>query len=203
MSSYVSCRSRMSVIWGPFTELKKSNGVRSRLPSCNTPLDHQLHFIQAFIYRLFYASDHRPRRLKMEDIKAAFPHYAESSVRKRLKMCSDFKRLGTGPDQNYWVREAFFFSWIHYSGPSPRVPFTVERRGSGHGYPGNVLCPVQYDVCWTEAKGVNSIVWNHLRFVQDAGYGERYFFAPENEDDSDDGVTIEDEVFYSYPKEYS
>ncbi|KIH43505.1 hypothetical protein ANCDUO_26488, partial [Ancylostoma duodenale] len=39
----------------------------------------------------------------MDDIKAAFPHYAESSVRKRLKQCSDFKRLGTGPDQNYWV----------------------------------------------------------------------------------------------------
>lgn len=39
----------------------------------------------------------------MEDIKAAFPHYAESSVRKRLKQCSDFKRLGQGPDQNYWV----------------------------------------------------------------------------------------------------
>lgn len=39
----------------------------------------------------------------MEDIKEAFPHYAESSVRKRLKQCSDFKRLGQGPDQNYWV----------------------------------------------------------------------------------------------------
>lgn len=29
---------------------------------------------------------------------------------------------------------------------------------------------------------------------QDAGYGEKYFFTPENEDDSDDQVTIEDEV---------
>ncbi|VDK24221.1 unnamed protein product [Anisakis simplex] len=60
-------------------------------------------FLLAYIYRLFWASDQTPRRLKMEDIKAAFPHYAESSVRKRLKQCSDFKRLGQGPDQNYWV----------------------------------------------------------------------------------------------------
>ncbi|ETN71711.1 hypothetical protein NECAME_19213, partial [Necator americanus] len=28
----------------------------------------------------------------------------------------------------------------------------------------------------------------------DAGYGEKYFFTPENEDDSDDQVTIEDEI---------
>lgn len=32
---------------------------------------------------------------------------------------------------------------------------------------------------------------------QDAGYGEKYFFTPENEDDSDDQVTIEDEVMPS------
>uniref|UniRef100_A0A183DF58 DUF3591 domain-containing protein n=1 Tax=Gongylonema pulchrum TaxID=637853 RepID=A0A183DF58_9BILA len=59
-------------------------------------------FLLTFIYRLFWASDHIPRRLKMEDIKEAFPHYAESSVRKRLKQCSDFKRLGQGSEQNYW-----------------------------------------------------------------------------------------------------
>lgn len=33
------------------------------------------------------------------NLQNAFPHYAESSVRKRLKQCSEFKRLGTGPDQ--------------------------------------------------------------------------------------------------------
>lgn len=47
----------------------------------------------------------------MEDIKASFPHYAESSVRKRLKQCSDFKRLGQGPDQNYWVKIIAFFKF--------------------------------------------------------------------------------------------
>ena len=49
------------------------------------------------------ASDTKPRRLKMEDIRSAFPHLAESSVRKRLKQCADFKRLGPGTEQNYWV----------------------------------------------------------------------------------------------------
>lgn len=43
-------------------------------------------------------------------------------------------------------------------------------------------------------------MWGSLSFknkayaLQDAGYGEKYFFTPENDDDSDDQVTIEDEV---------
>ena len=40
----------------------------------------------------------------MEDIREAFPQYAESSVRKRLKQCSDFKRNGNGTEPSYWVR---------------------------------------------------------------------------------------------------
>ena len=30
----------------------------------------------------------------MEDIKKAFPSHSESSIRKRLKLCADFKRTG-------------------------------------------------------------------------------------------------------------
>ena len=30
----------------------------------------------------------------MEDIRKAFPKHSESSVRKRLKLCADFKRTG-------------------------------------------------------------------------------------------------------------
>lgn len=52
---------------------------------------------QVYIYRLFWESRDEPRRLRMEDIRQnAFPHYAESTIRKRLKLCSDFKRLGPG-----------------------------------------------------------------------------------------------------------
>jgi hypothetical protein len=31
----------------------------------------------------------------MDDIKKAFPSHSESSIRKRLKLCADFKRTGT------------------------------------------------------------------------------------------------------------
>ena len=30
----------------------------------------------------------------MDDIKTAFPSHSESSIRKRLKLCADFKRTG-------------------------------------------------------------------------------------------------------------
>ncbi|KAH0630763.1 hypothetical protein JD844_003952 [Phrynosoma platyrhinos] len=49
---------------------------------------------QVFIYRLFWKSRDRPRRIRMEDIKKAFPSHSESSIRKRLKLCADFKRTG-------------------------------------------------------------------------------------------------------------
>lgn len=48
-----------------------------------------------FIYRLFWESVDVPRRIKMDDIKKAFPCHSESSIRKRLKLCADFKRTGT------------------------------------------------------------------------------------------------------------
>lgn len=51
-------------------------------------------FLQVFIYRLFWSSTDMPRRIKMEDIKKAFPSHSESSIRKRLKLCADFKRTG-------------------------------------------------------------------------------------------------------------
>lgn len=56
---------------------------------------------KVFIYRLFWKSRDNPRRIKMDDIKKAFPSHSESSIRKRLKLCADFKR--TGMDSNWWV----------------------------------------------------------------------------------------------------
>ena len=58
-------------------------------------------FLQVFIYRLFWKSRDNPRKIRMDDIKRAFPAHSESSIRKRLKQCADFKR--TGMDSNYWV----------------------------------------------------------------------------------------------------
>ncbi len=48
-------------------------------------------FLQVYIYRLFQQSRDVPKRIRMEDVKRAFPSYTESSIRKRLKFCSDFK----------------------------------------------------------------------------------------------------------------
>lgn len=43
-------------------------------------------FLQVFIYRLFWKSRDNPRRIRMDDIKKAFPAHSESSIRKRLKV---------------------------------------------------------------------------------------------------------------------
>lgn len=54
----------------------------------------ELFWFKVFIYRLFWRSKDNPRRIKMEEIKNAFPSHSESSIRKRLKQCADFKRTG-------------------------------------------------------------------------------------------------------------
>ncbi|KAI6241578.1 hypothetical protein M3Y99_00317400 [Aphelenchoides fujianensis] len=124
-------------------------------------------FLLAFIYRLFWESEQQPRRIRMEDIREAFPQHAESSVRKRLKQCSDFKRMGTGPDQNYWIVRTDF-----------RLPSKEE-----------VLAMVTPEMCCA----FYSMQAAEQR-LKDAGYGEKYFFTPENDDDSDDQITMEDEI---------
>ncbi|KAI0232494.1 Transcription initiation factor TFIID subunit 1 [Lamellibrachia satsuma] len=58
-------------------------------------------FLQVFIYRLFWKSKDMPRRIKMEEIKKAFPSHSESSIRKRLKLCADFKRTGKFSGVNF------------------------------------------------------------------------------------------------------
>eukprot|EP00116_Pleurobrachia_bachei_P001038 sb/3461300/ len=55
---------------------------------------HPGQVLQVFIYRLFLESTDSPKRIKMDSIKAAFPAYSESSIRKRLKNCADFNRTG-------------------------------------------------------------------------------------------------------------
>uniref|UniRef100_A0A8B9TP18 Transcription initiation factor TFIID subunit n=1 Tax=Anas platyrhynchos TaxID=8839 RepID=A0A8B9TP18_ANAPL len=75
-------------------------------PNSKRANTHIRDFLQVFIYRLFWKSRDRPRRIRMEDIKKAFPSHSESSIRKRLKLCADFKR--TGMDSNWWVLKPDF-----------------------------------------------------------------------------------------------
>ncbi|CAD5115481.1 DgyrCDS4450 [Dimorphilus gyrociliatus] len=121
-------------------------------------------FLQVFIYRLFWKSPDNPRRIKMEEIKKSFPSHSESSIRKRLKLCADFKRTGT--DSNWWVLKQNF-----------RLPSEEEMRAMVSPE----QCCAYYSLLAAEQR------------LTDAGYGEKSLFAPEEEND-DEQSKIEDEV---------
>ncbi|XP_056093764.1 transcription initiation factor TFIID subunit 1 isoform X2 [Rhinichthys klamathensis goyatoka] len=134
-------------------------------PNSKRANTHIRDFLQVFIYRLFWKSKDRPRRIRMEDIKKAFPSHSESSIRKRLKLCADFKR--TGMDSNWWVLK-----------PDFRLPTEEEIRA--------MVSPEQccsyYSMLVAEQR------------LKDAGYGEKSFFAPEEENEEEFQMKIDDEV---------
>ncbi|XP_022915910.2 transcription initiation factor TFIID subunit 1 [Onthophagus taurus] len=122
-------------------------------------------FLQVFIYRLFWKSRDNPRRIKMDDIKKAFPSHSESSIRKRLKLCADFKR--TGMDSNWWVIK-----------PEFRLPTEEEIRA--------MVSPEQ-------CCSFFSMVAAEQR-LKDAGYGEKFLFTPAEDDDEEMQLKMDDEV---------
>ncbi|XP_075228523.1 TATA-box binding protein associated factor 1 isoform X4 [Lycorma delicatula] len=122
-------------------------------------------FLQVFIYRLFWKSQDVPRRIKMDDIKKAFPSHSESSIRKRLKLCADFKR--TGMDSNWWVIK-----------PDFRLPTEEEIRA--------MVSPEQCCAYF-------SMIAAEQR-LKDAGYGEKFIFTPCEDDDEEMQLKMDDEV---------
>ncbi|XP_003736702.3 transcription initiation factor TFIID subunit 1 isoform X2 [Drosophila pseudoobscura] len=122
-------------------------------------------FLQVFIYRLFWKSRDQPRRIRMDDIKRAFPAHSESSIRKRLKQCADFKR--TGMDSNWWVIK-----------PEFRLPSEEEIRA--------MVSPEQCCAYF-------SMIAAEQR-LKDAGYGEKFLFAPQEDDDEEAQLKLDDEV---------
>jgi transcription initiation factor TFIID subunit 1 len=130
-------------------------------------------FLQVFIYRLFQRSRDVPKKIRMEDVKRAFPSYAESSIRKRLKFCSDFKRTGTqkdplGCDPNWWLLKE-----------NCRLPTEDELRA--------MITPEQccayYSMLAAEQR------------LKDAGYGEKNLFIDDNEDvDQQANNDLDDEI---------
>ncbi|XP_066586394.1 transcription initiation factor TFIID subunit 1 isoform X2 [Prorops nasuta] len=122
-------------------------------------------FLQVFIYRLFWKSQDTPRRIKMDDIKRAFPSHSESSIRKRLKLCADFKR--TGMDSNWWVIK-----------PDFRLPTEEEIRA--------MVSPEQCCAYF-------SMIAAEQR-LKDAGYGEKFIFTPPDDDDEEMQLKMDDEV---------
>ncbi|CAG4983002.1 unnamed protein product [Colias eurytheme] len=122
-------------------------------------------FLQVFIYRLFWKSRDNPRRIKMDDIKRAFPSHSESSIRKRLKLCADFKR--TGLDSNWWVIK-----------PDFRLPSEEEIRA--------MVSPEQCCAYFSMAAAEQRL--------KDAGYGEKFIFTPLEDDDEELQLKMDDEV---------
>ncbi|XP_034951275.1 transcription initiation factor TFIID subunit 1 [Chelonus insularis] len=122
-------------------------------------------FLQVFIYRLFWKSPDTPRRIRMDDIKKAFPSHSESSIRKRLKLCADFKR--TGMDSNWWVIK-----------PDFRLPTEEEIRA--------MVSPEQCCAYF-------SMIAAEQR-LKDAGYGEKFLFTPQDDDDEEMQLKMDDEV---------
>ncbi|CUT98613.1 transcription initiation factor TFIID subunit 1 [Echinococcus multilocularis] len=126
-------------------------------------------FLQVYILRLFLKSTDEPKRIKMEEIRSAFPNHSESSVRKRLKICADFKR--TGVDASWWVLR-----------PDYRLPSEEEIR---------------YLVQPEDFCAFFSMQAAELR-LKDAGYGEKSLFVldenPEEEEEKEGQPKMEDEV---------
>lgn len=101
----------------------------------------------------------------MDDIKRAFPGHSESSIRKRLKQCADFKR--TGMDSNWWVIK-----------PEFRLPSEEEIRA--------MVSPEQCCAYF-------SMIAAEQR-LKDAGYGEKFIFAQQDDDDEEMQLKMDDEV---------
>ncbi|KAG5898078.1 hypothetical protein JTB14_001783 [Gonioctena quinquepunctata] len=95
----------------------------------------------------------------------AFPSHSESSIRKRLKLCADFKR--TGMDSNWWVIK-----------PEFRLPTEEEIRA--------MVSPEQCCAYF-------SMVAAEQR-LKDAGYGEKFLFTPAEDDDEEMQLKMDDEV---------
>ncbi|XP_023236160.1 transcription initiation factor TFIID subunit 1-like [Centruroides sculpturatus] len=129
-------------------------------------------FLQVFIYRLFKMSTDHPPRCKLEDIKRAFPCYSESSIRKRLNHCAEFKRTGINLLYHLYYINLYIL----------KISMTVEkieiyRSSIGEG-------------C-LNARDAESLpsAWKYL----DAGYGEKLIFT-EDENEEDFQGKIDDEI---------
>ncbi|XP_065190693.1 LOW QUALITY PROTEIN: transcription initiation factor TFIID subunit 1-like [Sycon ciliatum] len=133
-------------------------------PNSKRAGEHVREFLKVFIFRLFRNSTDNPRRLKMETIRKAFPSHSESSVRKRLKLCADFKRTGAGNDCGWWVlKEDFQLP----SEEKMRAMMTPEH------------CCAFYSMLAAEQR------------LKDAGFGSKSMFA---EEDEEDNQKLDDEV---------
>ncbi|XP_078378784.1 transcription initiation factor TFIID subunit 1-like isoform X1 [Oculina patagonica] len=112
----------------------------------------------------------------MDDIKRAFPMHSESSIRKRLKLCADFKRTDSqgmelesvpfwSTDCNWWVLKSDF-----------RLPTEEEMRA----LVSPEQCCAYYSMLAAEQR------------LKDAGYGEKSLFSCDDDNDDPESKNIDD-----------
>uniref|UniRef100_H2YZ45 Transcription initiation factor TFIID subunit 1 histone acetyltransferase domain-containing protein n=1 Tax=Ciona savignyi TaxID=51511 RepID=H2YZ45_CIOSA len=135
-------------------------------PNSKKATNHVRDFLQVFIYRMFAKSCDKPKKIRMEEIRKAFPNHSESSIRKRLKLCADFHR--TGQDSNWWVIKSDF-----------RLPTEDEMR--------SMVSPEQtcsfYSMIAAEQR------------LKDAGYGEKtMLYQPEDDNEEEHQLKVDEEV---------
>ncbi|CAI5793403.1 transcription initiation factor TFIID subunit 1 isoform X4 [Podarcis lilfordi] len=150
----------------PLFEVPQPNSKRAKT--------HIRDFLQAFIYRLFSKRD-EPRRIRMEDIRNAFPLVSDTRVRKQLKPCAVYER--TQMYSNWWKLK-----------PGFRLPTEEEIRA--------MVSPEQ-------CCGYYSMI-SAEQHLKDAGYGMKSFIAQEEkeeegeqqggEKDEENNLKIDDEI---------
>ncbi|KAK2496938.1 hypothetical protein MC885_002187 [Smutsia gigantea] len=156
---------------------------------------HIRDFLQVFIYRLFWKSKDQPRRIRMEDIKKAFPSHSESSIRKRLKLCADFRR--TGMDSNWWVLKSDFRLPTEEEiramvSPEQRCAYYSMIAAEQRLKVNTFLLGTAYAYGFFQRDKMKTI-FTGLEMM-DAGYGEKSFFAPEEENEEDFQMKTDDEA---------
>nr|CAB3266786.1 transcription initiation factor TFIID subunit 1-like [Phallusia mammillata] len=135
-------------------------------PNSKKATNHVRDFLQVFIYRMFAKSREKPKKIRMEEVRKAFPNHSESSIRKRLKLCADFHR--TGQDSNWWVIKKDF-----------RLPTEEEMRA--------MVSPEQ-------SCGFYSMIAAEQR-LKDAGYGEKtMLIQPEDDNEEEHQMKVDEEV---------
>jgi transcription initiation factor TFIID subunit 1 len=142
---------------------------KMEVPGPNSKQDKafQKDFLTLTLYRLFADSRESPKQLRMDQVKAAFPHLSENVIRKRLKLFANFERFGSD-FSNYGC-------WLLR--PDFRLPSEEEIR--------DLITPEQF--C------AHASMRSAEQRLKDAGYGGKSLFM-EDEDDEDIAQKLDDEI---------
>ena len=109
-----------------------------------------------YLYRLFLQSTENPKKIRMDEVRKAFPTQSEGSIRKRLKSCAEFKR--TGIDSNWWVLS-----------PEFRLPTEEETR--------SLVKPEETCAFYSMLSAQQNL--------KDAGYREKSLLLDDKDEDDD------------------